>query len=36
MMMKIEADGSKKVEAYLNDFKLFVKIDYLFMIQSFF
>jgi len=35
-MMKIEADGSKKGEVYLNDLKLFVKIDYLFMIQSFF
>jgi hypothetical protein len=36
MMMKIEVDGSKFSEVYLNDLKLFVKIDYLFMLQSFF
>ena len=36
MLMRMEADGSKLGEVYLNDLKLFVKIDYLLMLQSFF
>ena len=36
MIMRIESDGSKLGEVYLNDLKLFVKIDYLLMLQNFF
>ena len=36
MKMKLDADGNKLAEILLNDLKLFLKIDYLFMLQSFF